>query len=170
VSYYGNAAATDDRLRARLASIPPGSSIAGSGGTTLDTPHLRTGDLGFLYDGEVFVTGRLKDMIIIRGANYYPQDLEYTAQDACSLIRPGCCAAFAYEENGEERVGLVAEVPAYSDDVIGTIRNAISEVHGLRVHRVELVRQGTIPKTSSGKIQRQACKRGMLTGTLETLT
>lgn len=170
VSYYGNEGATADRLQAKLAAIPGGSSMAGSGGTTLETPHLRTGDLGFLYDGEVFVTGRLKDMIIVRGANYYPQDLEYTAQDACPLIRPGCVASFAYDEGGEERVGLVAEVPAYSDEIIATIRNAISEVHGLRVHRVELVMQGTIPKTTSGKIQRQACKRGMLTGTLDLVT
>ncbi len=173
VSYYGNDQATEDKLRAKLAAIPAGSSMAGSGGTTLETPHLRTGDLGFLYDGEVFVTGRLKDMIIIRGANYYPQDLEYTAQDACTLIRPGCVAAFAFEEGGEERVGLVAEVPQMTveaaDDVIGSIRNAISEVHGLRVHRVELVKQGTIPKTTSGKIQRSASKNGMLTGTLELI-
>lgn len=170
VSYYGNDSATADRLQATLAALPPGSSIAGSGGTTLQTPHLRTGDLGFLHEGEVFVTGRLKDMIIIRGANYYPQDLEYSAQDACPQIRPGCVAAFAYEEGGEERVGLIAEVPAHSDDIIATIRNAISEIHGLRVHRVELVRQGTIPKTTSGKIQRQASKNGMLTGTLELVT
>ena len=166
VSYYGNEAATQDRLQARLAALPYG----GNGETTLETPHLRTGDLGFLYEGEVFVTGRLKDMIILRGANYYPQDLEYTAQDATPLIRPGCVAAFAYEEGGEERVGLVAEVPAYNEEVIATIRNAISEIHGLRVHRVELVKQGTIPKTTSGKIQRQATKRAMLNGTLDLLT
>ena len=165
VGYYGNPTASAAQLQAKLAALPENP-----GDTTLETPHLRTGDLGFLENGEVFVTGRIKDMIILRGANYYPQDLEYTAQDACSQIRPGGVAAFAYEEGGEERVGLVAEVPAHSEEVIATIRNAISEVHGLRVHRVELVRPGTIPKTTSGKIQRQASKRGMLAGALDRAT
>jgi len=162
VGYYNNPAATEAHLRAKLAALPENP-----GETTLETPHLRTGDLGFLHEGEVFVTGRIKDMIVLRGANYYPQDLEYVAQDACPQIRPGCVAAFAFEEGGEERLGLIAEVASYSEEVIATIRRSISDMHGLRVHRVELVRQGTIPKTTSGKIQRQASKNGMLAGTLD---
>lgn len=134
-------------------------------------PWLRTGDLGFLHDGQLFVTGRIKDLIIVRGSNHYPQDLEYTAQDASPAIRPGCVAAFSYEADGEERVALVAEVEpnrgGAAADLVARVRRAISEAHGLKVHRVELIRAGTIPKTTSGKIQRQACKHLLLGDRLE---
>lgn len=162
VSYYGNPQATQAQLRETLAGLPKDP-----GGTTLQTPHLRTGDLGFLHEGELFVTGRIKDMIIIRGANFYPQDLEYAAQYACPQIRPGCVAAFAFEEGDEEKIGMVAEVSAFHEDIIPTIRNTISDTFGVRVHRIELVHPGTIPKTTSGKIQRRATLQSMLSNTLE---
>lgn len=180
-SYWEQPEATEASLQARL---------TGSNGTT----YLRSGDLGFFYDSQLYITGRIKDLIIVRGSNHYPQDLEHTAQDACPNIRPGCCAAFSYEENGEERVALVAEVErrraenhdrkperraedpvpslplspvAFDYEVVtAAVRTAIAEVHGLRVHRVELIQAGTIPKTTSGKIQRQACKKAMLAGQL----
>lgn len=167
-SYWNQPAATEELLRAR---------IAGEDGT----PHLRTGDLGFLHGGQLFIAGRMKDVIIVRGSNHYPQDLEYTAQDSHPSIRPGCCAAFSYDEDCEERVALVAEVDptaltqggadlaAGAEEVVASIRRAISEEHGLRLHRVELIRTGTIPKTTSGKIQRQACKRLMLTDKLQRI-
>jgi acyl-CoA synthetase (AMP-forming)/AMP-acid ligase II len=163
-SYWEQPEATEAQLRAHLADGGP-------------TPHLRTGDLGFLHDGQLYITGRLKDLIIVRGSNHYPQDLEYTAQDACPAVRPGCVAAFSYETDGDERVAVVAELDRQSsggtsaslDEVIAQIRMAISENHGLKAHRVELIRAGTIPKTTSGKIQRQACKRALLAGTLEVL-
>jgi acyl-CoA synthetase (AMP-forming)/AMP-acid ligase II len=178
VSYWNQPAATEAQLRARLA-----------GGD--ETPHLRTGDLGFLHEGQLYVTGRIKDVIIVRGNNHYPQDLEHTVEDVCPAVRPGCCAAFSYEEEDEERVAVVAEVDRYpaeaprttrrpgmpsrpptaaassADEVMASIRRAVAEVHGLRVHRVELVRAGTIPKTTSGKIQRHACQSAMLAGQLD---
>lgn len=160
-SYWGRPEATEAELRARL---------AGDG----DTAYLRTGDLGFLHDGQLFITGRIKDLIIIRGANHYPQDLEYTAQDACPNIRPGCVAVCSYEDEGE-RVAVVAEVEAgrgrtlSAEETIASIRGAISEAHGLSVARVELIRAGTLPKTTSGKIQRLACKRALLAGELRSV-
>lgn len=158
--YWDQPAATEASLRARLA-----------GGD--ETPYLRTGDLGFLHEGQLYVTGRVKDLIIVRGSNHYPQDLEYTAQEACPRIRPGCCAAFSYEEGGEERVAVLAEAilgEVAAEEVIAGIRMAISEAHGIKVHRVELLCAGTLPKTTSGKIQRQACKRAMLAGRLSLLS
>lgn len=157
-SYWSQAGATEECLRARIA-----------GGD--DTPFLRTGDLGFLRDDELYITGRIKDMIIVRGANHYPQDIEHTVQDAHASVRAGCCAAFAYESDGEERLVVVAEVErtALPPEVIGAITRAIAEVHGLRAHRVALLRAGTIPKTTSGKIQRQACKRALFSHALDVV-
>jgi len=158
-SYWNQPTATADCLRAR---------IAGEG----DTPYLRTGDLGFLQNDELFITGRIKDMIIVRGANHYPQDIEHTVQDAHASVRAGCCAAFAYEADGEERLVAVAEVERATLDaaeVIAAITRAIAEVHRLRAHRVVLLRAGTIPKTTSGKIQRHACKRALFSGALEVV-
>jgi acyl-CoA synthetase (AMP-forming)/AMP-acid ligase II len=109
----------------------------------------------------------------VRGTNHYPQELEYSAQDACPEIRPGCCAAFSFEEGGEERVAIVAELERKggaapdAEKVAARVRQAIAEEHGLRVHRIEFVRPGTIPKTTSGKIQRQLCRKLMQTGRLE---
>ncbi|OAI57029.1 hypothetical protein AYO50_02100, partial [Acidobacteria bacterium SCGC AG-212-P17] len=134
---------------------------------------LRTGDLGFLRDGELFVTGRLKDLIIIRGRNYYPQDIEETIGTAHPALRPGCGVAFAIEQSGEEQLVVVQEAAVRSEDelekAIQIIARNIAEVHELTVHAIVLVRTGTIPKTSSGKLQRQACKADFLNQNLYVL-
>ncbi|RKH21367.1 LLM class flavin-dependent oxidoreductase [Corallococcus sp. CA047B] len=137
-------------------------------------PWLRTGDLGFVLDGELFVTGRLKDLIILRGRNLYPQDIELTAERAHPAVRPGCTATFSVDVEGEERLVLVTEAdlrasPTGAVGVIEAIRGAIADEHAAQVHAVVLVEPRTIPKTSSGKIQRRACRDAFLQGTLEVV-
>ncbi|SEN18920.1 non-ribosomal peptide synthase domain TIGR01720/amino acid adenylation domain-containing protein [Stigmatella aurantiaca] len=134
---------------------------------------LRTGDLGFLADGELFVAGRLKDLVILRGRNHYPQDLELTAERAHPALRPGCGAAFSVDAGGEERLVLVQEVDTRhtvdSAEVLAALRQALSEHHETQAHAVLLLEPGSIPKTSSGKIQRHACRAGFLSGGLRTV-
>ncbi len=134
---------------------------------------LRTGDLGFERGGELFVTGRLKDLVILRGRNHYPQDLELTAERAHPGLRSAGAAAFAIDLDGEERLALVCEVErrpgATVEEIAGAARRAIVEEHEVQVERIVLVRAGTIPKTSSGKIQRHACRAALLGGTLEVV-
>jgi amino acid adenylation domain-containing protein len=144
-------------------------------GRTLDNngPFLRTGDLGFLHEGELFVTGRLKDLIIIRGRNYYPQDIEETMGAAHPALRPGCGVAFAIDDGKEEQLVLVQEAAVRSEDELDKalqliIRN-VAETHELTAHAILLVKTGTIPKTSSGKLQRSACKNDFLNQQLDLL-
>ena len=122
-------------------------------------PYMRTGDLGFFRDGQLFVCGRSKELIIIRGRNYYPQDIERAVDGVHPALRTGCLAAFGLREDDEERVGLIAEVrePRKTDfdDVVRAIRRAINEKIQLRVHTIGLVPKDGVPKTSSGKIQRR---------------
>lgn len=139
---------------------------------TGEGPFLRTGDLGFLKGWELFVTGRLKDLVIIRGRNHYPQDIERTAQQSHPALRPGHCVAFSVDVSGEERLVVLAEV----DDrrylrngslldvaaVVESIREAVADYHELAVHAVWLLKAGSIPKTSSGKVQRYACRFSFL--------
>ena len=138
-------------------------------------PFLRTGDLGFIEGDHLYVTGRLKDLIIIRGQNHYPQDIERTSEQSHPALRqPGYCAAFAIDAANEERLVVVQELERQSrtvetESLIGTIRQAISETHELQAYDVILVQAGTLPKTSSGKIQRQACKAAYLEGKFESV-
>lgn len=156
--YWRNALATRQTFRATLKDH--------------EGHFLRTGDLGFLRDGELFVTGRLKDLLVIGGRNHYPQDLELSAETSHWSLRPGCTAAFsvdAGEEAGEQPVVVAETAPealGESEKIVGLIRGAIGEAHGLPVRDVVLVRPGTIPKTSSGKIQRRATRTAYLEGTL----
>ncbi|WP_437786880.1 type I polyketide synthase [Sorangium sp. So ce1097] len=151
---------------------------------TGEGPFLRTGDLGFFRDGELFVTGRIKDLIIIRGQNFYPQDIEWIVQQAHPSVRPGCCAAFSTDIEGEEQIIVWAELdsraggsgtaerrpaPMQVDAIIGAIRQAVSEQLNLELFSVSLLKAGTIFKTSSGKIQRHACRNAWKTGTFEVL-
>jgi acyl-CoA synthetase (AMP-forming)/AMP-acid ligase II len=136
-----------------------------------DELFLRTGDLGFLDDGELFVTGRLKELIVMDGRNHYPQDLEQTAEAADPALQPGACAAFSIEAAGEERLVIVAEMQRPGpgrhngvDEIARAIRRAVAEVHGLEVHDVRLLRPGGVLKTSSGKLRRLACRDAFLTG------
>ncbi|MGK7898699.1 MAG: fatty acyl-AMP ligase [Xenococcus sp. (in: cyanobacteria)] len=136
---------------------------------------LRTGDLGFIKDGELFVTGRLKDLIIIRGRNHYPQDIELTVDTSHEAIRPGNGAAFAVEIDGEENLVIVQEIKRTYlrklnvEEVTKAIRQAVLQNHELNPHGIILIKTGSIPKTSSGKIQRHACKDGFLDGSLNAV-
>ena len=133
--------------------------------------YLRTGDLGIALDGELFITGRIKDLIIIRGSNHYPQDIEATVEKSHPALRPSCSAAFSVIDGTEERLVVVCEVdrehrhpdiPA----IARAIRQAVSEEHGILVHEIVLIKHASIPKTSSGKIQRHACRDGYFAGDL----
>ncbi|MGW7382418.1 fatty acyl-AMP ligase [Streptomyces sp. NPDC054794] len=158
--YWRNALATRETFRATL--------------TGHEGRFLRTGDLGFLRGGELFVTGRLKDLIVIDGRNHYPQDLELSAELSHPALRPGCTAAFSVDSGVEgEQVVVVAEVApdaaGDSEKITDLIRSAIGESHVLSVRDVVLVHPGTIPKTSSGKIQRRATRAAYLDGILSPI-
>jgi len=128
---------------------------------------LRTGDLGFLnVASEIFISGRIKDVLIIRGMNYYPQDLEATAQAAHPALRRDCGAAFVVKDkNDNERVAIVQEVERTHrhdidpDEIEGLIREAVANEHEVAVHQVILVGPGAVPKTTSGKIQRSLTRQ-----------
>jgi acyl-CoA synthetase (AMP-forming)/AMP-acid ligase II len=201
LGYWQNSEATDRTFQAYLKDTGEG-------------PFLRTGDLGFLQAGELFVTGRLKDLIIIGGANHCPHDIELTTEKSHPAIKPTCSAAFSIDVDGEAQLVIVAELERRylkerrlaqavelpdaidlrreqrrqaevvdNNIVDGTeptvdqqldveavtkiIRQQVSEHHELRVHAIALLRTGSIPKTSSGKIQRSACRQGFLEGSLE---
>jgi 8-amino-7-oxononanoate synthase/acyl carrier protein len=133
-------------------------------------PFLRTGDLGFLSNGELFVTGRLKDLIIIHGVNYYPQDIEHSIEQSHEKVKLGAGAAFAVGDQGAERLVVVHETERGRNlnfaEIITAIRRRIAADFELAVSAVVLLKPGSIPKTSSGKIQRHACQAGYLAGTL----
>lgn len=155
--YWRNALATRETFRATLKDRPD--------------RFLRTGDLGFLREGELFVTGRLKDLMVIDGRNHYPQDLELSAEMSHGALRPGCTAAFSVDGGveGEQPVIVAETAPdaaADSERITEVIRSAIGEAHGLAVRDVVLVHPGTIPKTSSGKIQRHASRAAYLADAL----
>jgi acyl transferase domain-containing protein/acyl-CoA synthetase (AMP-forming)/AMP-acid ligase II/SAM-dependent methyltransferase/acyl carrier protein len=141
---------------------------------TGEGPFLRTGDLGFLENGELFVTGRLKDLIIIRGRNYYPQDIELTVDQCHPALQPGCSAVFSVDVAGEERLVVVQEVrrthrKANVDEIARVVCQAIAEEHSLEVYAVVLLKPMSIPKTSSGKIQRRACREAFLSKSLNAI-
>ena len=160
---------------------------------TQEGPFLRTGDLGFLDHGELFFTGRLKDMIVIKGRNHYPQDIEKTVEETNIWIRPSGVASFSIELDGEEKLVVLAEVErkywtsnrtknrssdrhTANSELIGVkdltqlIRREIAKNHDLQVHTTLLLKPGSLPKTSSGKIQRHACRTEFLANTLEGLS
>ena len=158
---------------------------------TNEGPFLRTGDLGFLDRGELFFTGRLKDMIVIKGRNHYPQDIEKTVEETNPWIRPSCVASFSVDIQGEEKLVVVAEVErrywssnrlankkqddSASDiisvkDLTQAIKREISKNHDLQVYTTMLLKPGSLPKTSSGKIQRHACRSDFLANSLEGLS
>jgi acyl-CoA synthetase (AMP-forming)/AMP-acid ligase II len=141
--------------------------------TTGEGPFLRTGDLGFLLDGELFVTGRTKDLIVLNGRNYHPVDIEQVCETAVAGIRRNCGAAFAVEDDEGPRAQLVVvyEVDAGLSEeqhraAIKGIRRAVSTELNLPLHTVVLIAPRTIPKTSSGKVQRWLCRREYLVGHL----
>jgi amino acid adenylation domain-containing protein len=141
------------------------------GGDETAGTFLRTGDLGFVDHGELFVNGRRKDLIIIRGRNHYPHDLESTVEQTHPALRVGCGAAFSIEVDGEERLVAVHEVDRQNrmqanDEVAESIRRRVAEEHEVPLHALVLIKTGTIPKTTSGKIQRSLTRKMFLDGTL----
>jgi amino acid adenylation domain-containing protein len=136
--------------------------------------YLRTGDLGFLYDGELHVVGRSKDLVIVRGRNLAPQDLELSAERAHRGLRPGCCAVFQVDvEDTEQRLVAVGEFDpssgTYPEAAIGALRTAVARDFEVELDAVVLLPPRTVPKTSSGKIQRRACRRAYERGELEVI-
>jgi acyl-CoA synthetase (AMP-forming)/AMP-acid ligase II len=177
--YWQQSEATEKIFRACLSDRP-------------ETPFLRTGDLGFLDQGELFVTGRLKDLIIINGRNHYPQDIEWTVEQSHPWLQPSGTAAFSVEIEGAERLIVLAELDrrgliAYrqavtssesksptqmpvpspeNSDVVRQIQRAVFKHHELPVYELLLLKPGSLPKTSSGKIQRYSCRAKFMAGTL----
>ena len=134
--YWGRIEETEEALRANLVA---------------EQKFLRTGDLGFVKDGVLFVTGRLKDMIILRGRNVYPQDIEWTAERCHPALRAFGAAAFAFEAGGEERLAVVQEIERNSDqqviaEAIAAIRRALAEQHDIEVHAIRLIKMLTSPE------------------------
>jgi acyl-CoA synthetase (AMP-forming)/AMP-acid ligase II/acyl carrier protein len=145
---------------------------------------LRTGDLGFLRDGHLFVTGRLKDLIIIGGQNHYPQDIERSVSQSHPRLAEALSATFSVDDGesvgsesagkGPERLIVVHEVPRGTsdkelEDILRAIRMAIAQSHDLAVHEIVLIRAATLPRTSSGKVQRRLCRQLYVDGELNTI-
>jgi acyl-CoA synthetase (AMP-forming)/AMP-acid ligase II len=155
-------------------------------------PFLRTGDLGAVHQGELYVTDRLKDLIIVAGRNHSPTGIEETVESSDPSVRQGCSAAFSVELDGEERLIVAAEVDrrtrrdgeagapsgpadlesgpvADLNTVSRQIRRAVADEHDLQIYAVVLLRRGALPKTPSGKVQRQACRQAFLANSFEPL-
>ena len=133
-----------------------------------DGPYLRTGDRGFCWDGELFPTDRISDVVIIRGRNYDPADIELAVAGCDSRLRPGCGAAFTVDSDTGARLCVVQEVdgaagltPSDAAALTEKIRAAVVEAHGLAVDTVALIAKGQLPKTSSGKVRRRACRQAL---------
>ncbi|MDX2247757.1 MAG: AMP-binding protein [Bacteroidia bacterium] len=153
--YWNNPEASEKTFRAFITNTGEG-------------PFLRTGDLGFVYKNELYITGRLKDLMIIRGRNHYPQDIEHTTGQSHIALKPGGNAAFSVEIAGEERLVVAAEIEPQtlkthsSEEIFAAIRREIALRHELQVYAIALLKRRSIPKTSSGKIRRNACREAYL--------
>jgi acyl-CoA synthetase (AMP-forming)/AMP-acid ligase II len=145
---------------------------------TNEGPFMRTGDLGFVHEEQLYIGGRIKDLIIIDGQNHYPQDIEFTAENAHPAVRNGCTAAFAIDHEGQERLVVVAELrptaesepPLDHEAITQAVRHAISKEHGIPLYDIAYIKPGTIHKTSSGKIQRRACRADYLADRRQAVT
>jgi len=150
--YYGNPELTKEVFHAKL----EGSEMT----------YLRTGDLAFFVDDYLYICGRLKDLVIVNGVNYYPQDIEYTVQDASPFIRPGCMAAFPSDDIGNDgNLEVVFEIREKhvkdAEAIVNTVRSKIIEEIGLIPSRVVAITERSIHKTTSGKIQRKANREAL---------
>ena len=163
--YWRNAEATDATFQARIEGGPNGS-------------WLRTGDLGFMDSaGELFITGRIKDVLIVRGMNHYPQDIEATVQAAHISLRRHCGAAFMVQDaSGREKIAVVQEVERTfrhqidPGEIEGMIREAVINEHEIAVDHIVLTLPSSVPKTTSGKVQRGLTRRLWLEGLLPGLS
>ncbi|NKY56218.1 long-chain-fatty-acid--AMP ligase FadD32 [Nocardia flavorosea] len=190
IGYWGREDETNATFRNKVTErLPEGSHAEGS---AADANWMRTGDYGVYFDGELYITGRVKDLVIVDGRNHYPQDLEFSAQEASNALRPGFVAAFSVPANqlpaevfaqgshsglkfdaddASEQLVVVAERgpgagKADPMPIADAVRAAISQRHGVTVRDLLLVPAGSIPRTSSGKIARRACKAAYIEGTL----
>lgn len=158
--YWGKPEASRATFQAHLAGADGGRG------------YLRTGDLGFLHDHELYVCGRIKDLLIVAGRNIHPQDVEASLRDCHPAIRPGGIAAFAIEEGTSEALAVLVEVrpdaaPQVLSDVVEAVRAAVLKDHQLRCAVVVLGPPGSVSKTTSGKVQRSRCRARFLEGSLE---
>jgi acyl-CoA synthetase (AMP-forming)/AMP-acid ligase II len=168
LGYWQQPEATAERFGGRLAGVP-------------GARFLRTGDLGFRHEGQLYVLGRLDDLIIVDGRNHFPQDIELTVAGCHPALAPGLCAAFAYQTGDGTRIGVAAEtarrvrvlddeerpdraVGVRAAELVAAIRRAVSEEHQIRVDPVLLLRPGGLPRTTSGKVQRRKTRELYLTG------
>lgn len=166
--YWQNQDATQEVFGARLSDSDEG-------------PFMRTGDLGFFYQENLYITGRIKDIIILNGRNHYPQDIERTAEKSHPSIIQGACVAFSIDRASGEQLVIMVEInpryrwptdlagttkPGSLPDIQAIVRRSVAEAHDIRVHEVVLLLMGEILKTSSGKIQRRACRAKYLAGDL----
>jgi acyl-CoA synthetase (AMP-forming)/AMP-acid ligase II len=164
--YWRNPEASKTHLNAQIVGADDGAN------------WLRTGDLGFLDEtGELFITGRIKDLIIVRGINHYPQDIEHTVQALHPALRQNCGAAFSVpDERGEETLVIVQEVERTERnkidpvEITGLIREGMTDQHELFARHIMLIRPGALPKTTSGKIQRSLTRRLWLENRFDDLT
>jgi acyl-CoA synthetase (AMP-forming)/AMP-acid ligase II/acyl carrier protein len=157
--YWQKPEQTAATFAARLAS----EAVGGRG-------WLRTGDLGFFADGELCVAGRCKDLIIVRGRNHHPHDLEHSASTSHAALRPGGAAAVGVDVNGAERLVIYHEVErtqrdADPNEIFAAVRESIASAHELQTHAIVLLKPGHLPRTSSGKVRRFACRDAFVTNT-----
>lgn len=158
LGYWNKPVESEAIFRARLRNAP---SVA---------TWLRTGDLGFIDSGDLFITGRIKDLVIIAGVNHYPHDIEWTVQDSHIDIRPGNCAAFSIDIGGEERLVVAAEIVRNLeewDELVTTVRHAVSVAHEIELYAFVGLKKGGMLKTSSGKLQRSGCRTAFLENTFD---
>jgi len=174
MGYFGKPVITKTQFNACLSNAEVLEDDDGSNG------YLRTGDLGFLHNKELFICGRLKDLIIVAGRNYYPQDIEMTAENESNLFRPGCSAAFSVSmvDSDEEKVILLMELrdPPKPQDIISICEPLLSQIvstikheHSLTVSQVIFLQPRTIPKTTSGKISRSRCRKAFQDNMLKVI-
>ncbi|MDI9916976.1 long-chain-fatty-acid--AMP ligase FadD32 [Rhodococcus sp. IEGM 1379] len=189
VGYWGRPDETAETFHNKLTNRLPEDSHTED--LPMDANWMRTGDFGVYVDGELYITGRVKDLVIVDGRNHYPQDIEVSAQEASPALRPGFVAAFAVpanqlppvvfanshsgltfdDDDASEQLVIVAErAPgagkADPQPIADTVRAAIASRHGVTARDILLVPAGSIPRTSSGKIARRACKASYIEGTL----
>lgn len=172
--YWNRPDETRNIFTAQLAD----NGLSGGGGSNVlaasnpEPNYLRTGDVGFYYDHKLFVTGRSKELINVRGRNLYPQDVEFTASKADRSLQAGAAVAFSVENDGQEKIVIAQELRRRYQDtdldvVMRAIRRRVAEEHSVSVHAVLLLKAGRLPRTSSGKVQRMLCKSKFEKGVLD---
>ncbi len=156
--YWNKPKETEEIFCARLCDDP-------------ENVYLRTGDLGFLRNDELFITGRLKDLIIIRGHNYYAEDIESSIEGSHTALRKGAVSAFSVDVDGTEKLVVIQELVRHYteplEEIFEAIRAAVARNYDLHPHTIVLVKMGTVPKTTSGKIQRHRCRELFLARELD---